>query len=241
MFPLTVDSTEEFQEREVIEGSVKEKANTRARYQLEMPGRKGGHRRSRSDMVDSICVVDKWIEYEKRREMDIGQRAPIAEPESVCNISTLHLENQGKFITNRDFAVLKTDHDDNGYLNVENGPVLQLPFDKQRKTEKKSTVGGFFSKLGRAVLKPRNFSDGDQYTTQKGNLPKERKKSFSLDKENINTEQVGAFEKGGVRDSKRFKSDGNKVSRFFQRGGLYRSSKMKKKNQNNAAPAAQAV
>lgn len=235
LFPLAMENKEGgYQEREIISESEKQRQEeNKVRQRLELPRRKGTHRRSRSDMLDSFCDINKWVEYEKKR-------APMAEPESVCNLSILNLENQGKFITNRDIAALKTNNGMDDVCNVENGPVLRLPsdLDKQKKVDKKSSVGGFFSKLGRAVLKPRNvYSDGDQYPLQSNKPVKERKKSFSSDKENVNIEPVSAFEKGGIRDSKRLKSEGNsnKVSQFFKRGGLYRSSKMKKKNQNTAA------
>ena len=202
--------------------------------QLELPRRNRGHCRSRSDLADSICVVDKWIEYEKMRSAENGGKAPLAIPESSCNISTLNLENQGKFITKEDVADYRHPsgvYQDEDVCNLQDGPVVKMPEGKHKKVEKKSSVGGFFSKLGRAVLKPRNvYSDGDQYGP--GTKPKDmRKKSFSSDKENISLGTMNEEERA-LRESKRFKSEGNKVSRFFQRGGIYRSSKMKSKNQN---------
>ncbi|WAQ97742.1 INF2-like protein [Mya arenaria] len=236
LFPL---ETEEYQEREIISEEEKQRQNAKVKRQLELPSRNPGHRRSRSDMVDSMCVMDKWIEYEKNRDVDApgAIQAPIAEPESICNLSTLNLENKGKFISNKDVQALKVGNDKNGAVcMVEDGPVLKVPIDRYAKQEKKSSVGGFFSKLGRAVLKPRNvYSDGDQYQEPAGKGLKERKKSFSSDKENVNMEPMPTEGNFGLRDSKRYKSEGNsnKVSRFFQRGGLYRSSKMKKKNQGS--------
>lgn len=235
LFPIATGGNDEFKEREVISEDERQKRDGKPRHQLQMPSRTGTHRRSRSDMLDSICIGNKWVEYEKRMEMETGSRAPIAEPESVCNLSTLHLESQGKFISNRDILAVQTDSD---VCNIETGPVLSLPDNRERKTEKKSSVGGFFSKLGRAVLKPRNvYSEGDQFNLQFRKSMRESKKSSSSDKENVNIEQMTGFERGNIRDSKRVKAEGNtnKVSRFFQRGGLYRSSKMKKKNQNTAA------
>ncbi|XP_053400207.1 formin-J-like isoform X2 [Mercenaria mercenaria] len=233
LFPLT-DGNEEYQEREITD----KKADGKVKRQLELPSRKTMHRRSRSDMVDSVCGADKWIEYEKIREQG-GRNAPLAEPESVCNLSILNLEKQGKFVTNKDIAVLKSDNQQNRDVHIlEDGPLMRLPEAKGRKGDKKSSVGGFFTKLGRAVLKPRNvYSDGDQYGVQVGKPVKERKKSISLDKENVNVDMdpMPSEDRQAVND-KRNKAEGNsnKVSRFFQRGGLYRSSKMKKKNQNLA-------
>ena len=200
------------------------------RQQLELPRRHRGHCRSRSDLADSICAVNKWIEYEKTRNSDHSGKAPLAEPESACNISTLNLENQGKFITKEDVADYRHPsgiYQDEDVCNLQEGPVVKMPDGKQKKPDKKSSVGGFFSKLGRAVLKPRNvYSDGDQYGPGT-----KLKKPFNTDKENIS---LGAMteEERGLRESKRFKPEGNKVSRFFQRGGIYRSSKMKAKNQH---------
>ena len=202
--------------------------------QLELPRRNRTHCRSRSDLADSICVVNKWIEYEKMRCSEHGGKAPLAEPESACNLSTLNLENQGKFITKEDVADYHHPsgiYQDEDVCNLQDGPVVTMPEGKAKKVEKKSSVGGFFSKLGRAVLKPRNvYSDGDQYGP--GVKTKDlRKKSFSSDKENVDFGMMTEEEKG-LRESKRYKSEGNKVSRFFQRGGIYRSSKMKNKNQH---------
>lgn len=200
------------------------------RQQLELPKRNRGHCRSRSDLADSICAVNKWIEYEKMRNSEHGGKAPLAEPESACNISTLNLENQGKFITKEDFEDYHHPsgiYQDEDVCDVQDGPVVKMPEGKQKKGDKKSSVGGFFSKLGRAVLKPRNvYSDGDQYGPGS-----KTKKPFNTDKENVSLGAMTEEEKG-LRESKRFKSEGNKVSRFFQRGGLYRSSKMKAKNQS---------
>ncbi|XP_060569585.1 inverted formin-2-like [Ruditapes philippinarum] len=220
LFPLT-DGNEEYQEREVID----KKADGKTR--LELPSRKTMHRRSRSDMIDSICGNDKWIEYEKTREQG-GRNAPLAEPESVCNLSILNLEKHGKFVTNRDVAALKSVKN---VCSVEDGPVMRAPDVKGRKGEKKSGVGGFFSKIGRAVLKPRNvYSDGDEYGFQP---VKERKKSISSDKENVDLVSMATDDRQGANEKKnKAEGNSNKVSRFFQRGGLYRSSKMKKKNQN---------
>ena len=241
LFPLAMENNEEYQEREVIDKSEKQKQEVRARQRLELPSR-GTHRRSRSDMLDSFCDVNQWVEYEKRRDLELGLRAPMAEPESLCNVSILNLESHGKFITNRDIAALKTTNDNQDVHNIETGPILRMPLsdvDRNKKVEKKSSVGGFFSKLGRAVMKPRGaYSEGDQYPLQYTKSMKERKMSFKFDKENVNIEPNPAFERCGVRDSKRLKSadgNGNKVSQFFKRGGLYRSSKMKKKNQNTGA------
>lgn len=229
LFPVNAAGIEEYQEREITD--VK-KPEEKVKRLLELPSRKTMHRRSRSDMVDSIYGIDKWVEYEKTREQG-GRNAPLAEPESVCNLSTLHLENHGKFVTNRDIDVLKAD---NGYhapmCLLEDGPELRLHDGREKKGDKKSSVGGFFSKLGRAVLKPRNHSDGDHYAVQHDKIPK--KKSGKLDKENVDIDHMSSNEKLSHPEYKRYKSEGNtnRVSRFFQRGGLYRSSKMKKKNLN---------
>ena len=225
LFPLT-DGNEEYQEREVID----KKADVKSRRQLELPNIKAMHRRSRSDMLDSICGNDKWIEYEKTRENG-GRNAPLAEPESVCNLSILNLEKRGKFVTNKDVAELKSDRQARNVCRLDDGPMMRAPDAKGRKGEKKSGVGGFFSKIGRAVLKPRNvYSDGDEYGFHPG---KERRKSVSSDKENVDMDTMATEDRQGINDRKN-KAEGNtnKVSRFFQRGGLYRSSKMKKKNQN---------
>lgn len=233
LFPLN-HGIEGYQEREVTD----KKAEAKVRRQLELPARKTMHRRSRSDMVDSSCGLDKWIEYEKTREQG-GRNAPLAEPESVCNLSILNLENRGKFVTNKDIAALKSDQQKGRDIcHVEDGPFLRLPEGKGRKGDKKSSVSGFFSKLGRAVLKPRNVnSDSDQYGIQVRKSVKERRKSVSSDKENVDMDTLTAEERQAVNDQKQVKNEGNgnKVSRFFQRGGLYRSSKMKKKNQNVAS------
>jgi len=237
-----IDCQEKYQEREIIsEEERKQQQTGKSRRQLELPGRQAmGHRRSRSDMVDSMCIMDKWIEYERNREVGAGgeRHAPMAEPESICNLSTLNLENKGKLLSKHDVQALMTNGGNangNAVCRVESGPIMRMPVDNNAaKPEKKSSMGGFFSKLGRAVLKPRNvYSDGDQYQYQNGKMGKERKKSFSSDnKENVNMNPMPAEGNFGLRDSKRYKSEGgsNKVSRFFQRGGLYRSSKMKKKN-----------
>ncbi|KAH3833188.1 hypothetical protein DPMN_106491 [Dreissena polymorpha] len=244
LFPAPI---KEYQEREVISEEEKTRQTMKSRRQLELPKRNPGHRRSRSDMLDSFYAVEKWIEYEKNRDLETivskNGRPPLAEPESICNLSTLNLEKHGKFISNKDVYAYQSQQGRGPVCSLEQGPTLKMPEDKNRKPdkpEKKSSVGGFFSKLGRAVLKPRNvYSDGDQYLDQGNKVPKERKKSFSSDKENVNMDPMPADGLGnfGLRDSKRsFKSEGNanKVSRFFQRGGLYRSSKAKKKNQNVA-------
>ncbi|KAL4230347.1 Inverted formin-2 [Mactra antiquata] len=226
LFPMT-SGNEEYQEREITD--VK-KPDEKVKRQLELPSRRIAHRRSRSDMLDSISGVDKWIEYEKTREHG-GRNAPLAEPESWCNLSTLHLENKGKFVTNKDFDVLKTG---NPYHNdarlLEDGPEIRLVGIRDKKGDKKSSKGGFFSKLGRAVLKPRNHSDGDQNNVAVEKLL--RKKYSKSDKENTEVDPLSSNEKLAQSDKNKTGGNTNKVSRFFQRGGLYRSSKMKKKNQN---------
>lgn len=232
LFPLN-HGIEGYQEREVTD----KKPEAKVRRQLELPARKTMHRRSRSDMVDSSCGLDKWIEYEKTREQG-GRNAPLAEPESVCNLSILNLENRGKFVTNKDIAALKSDQQKGRDIcHVEDGPLMMLPEVKGRKGDKKSSVSGFFSKLGRAVLKTRNVpSDNDQYGIQVRKPVKERKKSVSSDKENADIDTLTADERQAINDQKQAKNEGNgnKVSRFL-RGGLYRSSRMKKKNQNVAS------
>lgn len=232
LFPSTHTNVKH-QEREVTD--VK-KADRQGRKQLELPSRKTMHRRSRSDMVDSMCGVDKWIEYERMRERG-DKNAPLAEPESICNLSILNLENRGKFVTNKDIAVLQSEQKLNGNVcRAEDEPMMRMPDAKGRKGEKKS----FWSKLGRAVLKPRNvYSEGDQYGGQVGKCANERRKSVSSDKENADMDHMTGDGRQTEQEYKKYKSDGNtnKVSRFFQRGGLYRSSKMKKKNQNMALQA----
>lgn len=229
LFPST-RTNENYQEREVTD--IK-KADRQGRRQLELPSLKTMHRRSRSDVVDSMCGVDKWIEYEKTRERD-DRNAPLAEPESICNLSILNLENRGKFVTNKDIAVLQSEPKLNGNVcRADDGPIMRMSDAKGRKGEKKS----FWSKLGRAVLKPRNvYSEGDQYVGQVGKCVNERGKSVSSDKENADMDHMTVDDRQAEQEYKKYKPDGNtnKVSRFFQRGGLYRSSKMKKKNQNLA-------
>jgi len=220
-----------FIEADKADGKSKE---GRQKPQLELPScRTMTHRRSRSDLLDSVCLPNKWVQYENIRGVDIGDlgpAAPIAKPESTCNLSILNLENRGKILTKRDIAAFQHHDDNDKYSKIENRPQMKAPEENQpRRVDKKSAKGGFFSKLGRAVLKPRNtYSDGDQNSRP---AKEQRKKVSASEKENLkeenrmaSNEKLGEFQRGTD-------GNGNRVSRFFQRGGLYRSSKMKKKNQ----------
>ena len=229
LFPKLEVNENRFQERQIdVDGC---KPTQRPKRQLQLPGRRGNHCRSRSDVTDSICVTNKWIEYEKIRSTDLQdtKKAPIAEPESTCNLSTLNLEAKGKFLTNQDLVRYNQDKVNTDKIAKEPDQAFNR-FQKTRKSEKKSSVGGFFSRIGRAVLKPRNvYSDGDQHEGYAGH---KSVKSVSSDKENVGAQPM-SDDRFGLRDSKRYKSENNasKMSKFFQRGGLYRSSKMKKRQQ----------
>ncbi|KAK3599961.1 hypothetical protein CHS0354_012608 [Potamilus streckersoni] len=192
--------------------------------------------RTHSDLANLQSVEHKFSRYEGKNHQkaaELGLAAPLAKPESCSSIDPLNLETMGR--------VVQVDQSEN-VCQLQQGPVIKLPGPKiQKKTDKRSTVGGFFSKISRAVLKPKNSSSDDEVTIVAGMkiLPKStecagqsKKSSVEDDKENMAAENLVIKMTDEVqtdRDHKRFKSDStSKMSQFF-RGGVIRSSRFKGK------------
>ncbi|XP_033743492.1 inverted formin-2-like [Pecten maximus] len=136
-----------------------------------------GHNRSRSDLANSIVTTEKWMQYEELRHQESIHEdvaAPLAEPESMCAISTLNLENHGRFVDREDvklFEEQQKEMKEDNVCSVEDGPILKLPLSELlpdmkscmdtkdmevKRPEKRSSVSNFFNKISRAVLKPKN-------------------------------------------------------------------------------------
>ncbi|OWF54490.1 inverted formin-2-like [Mizuhopecten yessoensis] len=136
-----------------------------------------GHNRSRSDLATSILTTEKWMKYEEIRHQESLHEdieAPLAEPESMCAISTLNLENHGRFVDRDDvklFEEQQKEMKEDNVCSVEEGPILKLPLSELlpdmkslmdtkemscKRPEKRSSVSNFFNKISRAVLKPKN-------------------------------------------------------------------------------------
>ncbi|XP_069129228.1 inverted formin-2-like [Argopecten irradians] len=136
-----------------------------------------GHNRSRSDLANSIITTEKWMQYEEilhQESMHEVVAAPLAEPESMCAISTLNLENHGRFVDREDvklFEEHQKEMKEDNVCSVEQGPILKLPLSELlpdmkscmdtkdmavKRPEKRSSVSNFFNKISRAVLKPKN-------------------------------------------------------------------------------------
>ncbi|KAL5011364.1 hypothetical protein ScPMuIL_009915 [Solemya velum] len=134
------------------------------------------HIRSRSDLAESVKVTEKWVRYEEICKQKI-QLAPLALPESTCTLSTLNLENRGKFVTNYDLqryeSQAKIECQEN-MLSIHEGPIVKIPdhilpeSKSTKKMEKRSSFGNFFQRISRAVLKPKNV-----YTTCQNQNPKD--------------------------------------------------------------------
>ncbi|XP_060080017.1 inverted formin-2-like [Ylistrum balloti] len=136
-----------------------------------------GHNRSRSDLANSIITAEKWMKYEELRHQESlheDMAAPLAEPESMCAISTLNLENNGRFVDRDDvkyFEEQQKEIKQENVCSVEEGPIVKLPLSEllpdmkscmdtkemaSKRPEKRSSVSNFFNKISRAVLKPKN-------------------------------------------------------------------------------------
>ncbi|KAL3880229.1 hypothetical protein ACJMK2_032478 [Sinanodonta woodiana] len=192
--------------------------------------------RTHSDLAEVLCVERKLSRYEENKNQnaaELGLAAPLAKPESCSSIHPLNLETRGR--------ILQIDPSEN-VCQLQQGPVVKLPGPKiQKKSDKRSTVGGFFSKISRAVLKPKNSSSDDEVTIVTGmkTLPKSteftghsKKSSIEDDKENIAAEDrviKMTDEVQTERDHKHIKPEStSKMSHFF-RGGVIRSSRFKGK------------
>ncbi|XP_071126193.1 inverted formin-2-like isoform X2 [Mytilus edulis] len=161
---------------------------------------KQSHNRSRSDLTDSILVTEKWMKYEEMKNHDFimeEQIAPLAEPESMCALSTLNLENHGKFVDRDDIKLyVENQRQDEKHLSLQEGPIVKLPFtenvretwsDKPKRPEKRLSVTNFFSKISRAVLKPKNTDPAKDEKTKSQMFGRfMRRKSLTKEnKENI--------------------------------------------------------
>lgn len=184
-----------------------------------------GHNRSRSDFTDSVLVTEPWMIQEVRQH-DVLLEAPLAEPESMCALSTLNLENHGKFIDQEDVKHFeeqqKLDVKTDVYV-IPLGPVLKLPLaqvelpeiknepETKTKPEKRMSFGKILrNKLSRVVLRPKN--DG-------GTLgPVQDKKRFGLfgrrkvlvsssDKENLPIDDIENVDKKQSAKEKVMKID----------------------------------
>lgn len=159
-----------------------------------------GHNRSRSDLANSIITTEKWMRYEEMRHQESmyeEKEAPLAEPESMCALSTLNLEHHGKFVDREDVKLFEEQQKEltegENMYSVEQGPILKLPITEllpeikkcldtkeltAKRTEKKSSVSSFFNKISRAVLKPKNVY-GSQTTNCVPNV-KSQKDGFRM-------------------------------------------------------------
>lgn len=184
--------------------------------EMKVSSKRRSHSRSRSDLTDSILITEKWMKYEElvlQESMYDEGAAPLAEPESMCNITSLNLENNGKSVDLEDVKFYeeqqKYDYTEN-ICCLQDGPVVKLP------TERKSSVSNFFTKISRAVLKPRNTPESEP---QKGKKERfgmfgRRKTSTADDKENVPVkESVSALaeKRFASREYKRFKSEKSRL------------------------------
>lgn len=201
--------------------------------ELKITSKRRCHSRSRSDLTDSILITEKWMKYEElvhQESMYDEGVAPLAELESMCNITCLNLENNGKSVDRDD---LKYYEDQQKYDYTENvcclqdGPVVKIPTEKfpllqsgtmgcKPKSERKSSVSNFFTKISRAVLKPKNTPESEP---QKGKKEKfgmfgRRKTLASDDKENIPYQEnvtSMAEKRFASREYKRFKNEKSRL------------------------------
>lgn len=201
--------------------------------ELKVSSKRRSHSRSRSDLTDSILITEKWMKYEElvlQESMYDEGPAPLAEPESMCNITSLNLENNGKSVDLEDVKFYeeqqKYDYTEN-ICCLQDGPVVKLPTETcptsqgenmpgKPKPERKSSVSNFFTKISRAVLKPRNTPESEP---QKGKKERfgmfgRRKTSTAEDKENVPVkESVSALaeKRFASREYKRFKSEKSRL------------------------------
>ncbi|XP_067660533.1 inverted formin-2-like [Haliotis asinina] len=179
--------------------------------------RRNSHYRSRSDLGESLCGTTKWVRYEeiklKQNHNEIGQ-APLAKPESCCTLATLHLEDNGKFTYQEEMSL----HD---------GPMVVLPKlegKPSKKLEKRSSIGNFFSKISRRVLRPKNVNmcyntnNSSVFVDDGGMKPIQNGRRFSSDnKENISTglskNEMAMEKRYAEREYRRFKAQRQKGSR----------------------------
>lgn len=202
--------------------------------ELKVVGKRRTHSRSRSDLTDSILITEKWMKYEElvhqESMYDEGGVAPLAEPESMCNITSLNLENNGKSVDREDMKFYeeqqKYDYTEN-VCCIQEGPVVKLPMETfpntpdenmhcKPKPERKSSVSNFFTKISRAVLKPRNTPEAESQKAKKEKFGMfgRRKALTSDDKENVPHKEstVSLAEKRfASREYKRFKNDKSRV------------------------------
>ena len=178
-------------------------------------GRVTGHYRSRSDLASSITITSKWRTYEalKQKEEWIHNngQAPLAKPESLCMLATLNLEDHGKGFPRTEMSI----HD--GPVITAPGPILR----DMKKIEKKSSFSNFFSKISRAVLKPRNTNYNCYAHNNTTLLQKEgttllsggsRDFSPSENKENAFVPPSTMEKRYANREYKRFKAQRQKMS-----------------------------
>ncbi|XP_076467924.1 inverted formin-2-like [Babylonia areolata] len=152
------------------------------------------HHRSKSDLTDSILIHQKWLKYEKMKEKErkseVGVHAPLAVPESSTTLATLNLEDPYARRQESDHMMMK--------LNA--GPVVYEP-EIRDKREKKGGIGGFFSRVTRAVLGSRSSANVEHNILRPSQTQEKRKNrhpSDQSDKEN------DAFQLGDAkRSSKR--------------------------------------
>uniref|UniRef100_K1RAT7 Inverted formin-2 n=1 Tax=Magallana gigas TaxID=29159 RepID=K1RAT7_MAGGI len=201
--------------------------------EMKVSSKRRSHSRSRSDLTDSILITEKWMKYEElvlQESMYDEGAAPLAEPESMCNITSLNLENNGKSVDLEDVKFYeeqqKYDYTEN-ICCLQDGPVVKLPTETcptsqgenmpgKPKPERKSSVSNFFTKISRAVLKPRNTPESEP---QKGKKERfgmfgRRKTSTADDKENVPVkESVSALaeKRFASREYKRFKSEKSRL------------------------------
>lgn len=201
--------------------------------ELKVSSKRRSHSRSRSDLTDSILITEKWMKYEElvlQESMYDEGAAPLAEPESMCNITSLNLENNGKSVDLEDVKFYeeqqKYDYTEN-ICCLQDGPVVKLPTETcptsqgenmpgKPKPERKSSVSNFFTKISRAVLKPRNTPESEP---QKGKKERfgmfgRRKTSTADDKENVPVKEcVSALaeKRFASREYKRFKSEKSRL------------------------------
>jgi hypothetical protein len=188
-------------------------------------GPRKSHHRSRSDLVDSLCISNRWVKYEETRQQDLCGVAPLAEPESMCNVSTLNLENKGKFVSTT-CGIRNYDHYSprKNVCLLPEGPVLTRPGSLKQQTtkkpEKRTSFGQFFNKLSKAVLKPRNVYVTNEPSIAPARIVQEKQKwnvrkkiilSNNANKENVATHSVmdttAQTEKFAAREYKRFKAE----------------------------------
>ncbi|KAK3099925.1 hypothetical protein FSP39_011867 [Pinctada imbricata] len=143
---------------------------------LEQKNRRKSHNRSRSDFTDSMLDMEKWAKYEDMKLQEsvlMDGHAPIAEQEitGTFDVTTLNLESDGKLLDKNDVKLYKDMQlydDKENICCVQDGPVLKLPLEKhqlpelrslqksKQRGDRKTSLGNIFTRISRAVLKPRN-------------------------------------------------------------------------------------